>query len=458
MSTSSALQQFLSRLGPDGVLACTCGRHHGVQVKQVLIEEDALRQSANLLRRQWGQSPTIWVLSDEHTEAAAAERWKTSVHAGRLVARILPGVPRPVPTLALAQELAAEVRAASPDLLVGVGSGVISDLVKKVSLDTGLPNWCIATAPSVDAYSSTTAALRLQGYHQAVPARPSEVIVGDLEVLARAPRLLFLAGLGDLLAKYLAHLDWHLARLVTQEAFCAPLAGLALDSAREALAAARAWRTQPLEAVRALTEAALASGFAMQAVGSSRPAASAEHTIAHFWEMAGAVAEEEKDLHGLLVGAACRLVLPGYVGWYRQLGGVAVDVEARLAALEQAPPWHERLEAAMVPFRHKMEGEMRGRTFDRQALAQRLDAFARQRDVLQGMAEPLLKELADAIALLERIGFPFALEELGIDARHGMPPVRHARLLRNRYTTFDLAHELGQEDALLALISRGALE
>ncbi|MFY0577142.1 hypothetical protein ACN28S_25030 [Cystobacter fuscus] len=56
MSTSSALQQFLSRLGPDGVLACTCGRHHGVQVKQVLIGEDALRRSANLLRTQWGRA------------------------------------------------------------------------------------------------------------------------------------------------------------------------------------------------------------------------------------------------------------------------------------------------------------------------------------------------------------------------------------------------------------------
>ncbi|WNG51890.1 sn-glycerol-1-phosphate dehydrogenase [Archangium minus] len=456
MSTSS-LRELLERLGPDGVLACTCGKHHRISVKQVLVGEDALRESAELLRQQRGGGPVLWVLSDEHTEAAAAERWKTAVSASRIAARVLPGEPRPVPTLALVNELSAEVRALSPDLLVSVGSGVISDLVKKVSLDTGVPNWCVVTAPSVDAYSSATAAIRIEGYHRAVPARPSEVIVADVEVIARAPHPLFLAGLGDLLAKYLAHLDWNLARTVTRESLCDTIAGLALGSAREALAAARTWQAHPLAAVRSLTEAALVSGFAMQALGSSRPAASAEHTIAHFWEMAGAVAEEEHDLHGLLVGAACRLVLPGYVDWYRRLAETQVDLEGRLMALEQEPPWDERLEAKMGPFRHKIAEEMRGRVRDRATLAQHLGAFARERESIQRMAEPLLRELSDAITLLAGAGFPFSLDELGIDEHYRLLPVRNVRLLRNRYTTFDLAHELGQEEALVAAISRGVL-
>ncbi|WP_224364697.1 iron-containing alcohol dehydrogenase [Hyalangium versicolor] len=456
MSTSS-LRTLLARLGPDGVLACTCGRQHHIAVRQVLVSEDALRESAGLLRRERGNSPALWVLSDEHTEAAAGQQWKTAVSASRIVSRILPGEPRPIPTLALVDELTQEVKTHSPDLLISVGSGVISDLVKKVSLNTGIPNWCVVTAPSVDAYSSMTSAIRIAGYHQAVPARPSEVIVCDLGVIGQAPRPLFLAGLGDLLAKYLAHLDWSLARTVTRELLCDTIAGLALSSAREALAAARAWESHPIEAARSLTEAALVSGFAMQALGSSRPAASAEHTIAHFWEMAGAVAEEEHDLHGLLVGAACRLVLPGYVDWYRKLAEVDFDVEERLAALEREPPWDARLEAEIAPFRHKMAEEMRGRAFDRAALGQRLEAFAQNRTHLQTMAEPLLKELSGAIELLTGAGFPFSLGELGIHERYRLLPVRHVRLLRNRYTTFDLAHELGREDSLVATISRGAL-
>src|SRR5436309_3225831 len=78
----------------------------------------------------------------------------------------------------------------------------------------------VATAASVDAYTSATAALRTGGYHQAIPARPSEVVVCDTDVLARAPSDLFLAGLGDLLAKFLAHLDWTIAHLVAGDPFC----------------------------------------------------------------------------------------------------------------------------------------------------------------------------------------------------------------------------------------------
>ncbi|MDC0713723.1 iron-containing alcohol dehydrogenase [Stigmatella sp. ncwal1] len=452
----SSLQELLARLGPDGTLACTCGKRHRISVKQVLVSKEALRESAGLLQRLHGHSPRVWVLSDEHTEAAAADRWKTAVNAGRLDARILPGEPKPVPTLALVNELSNEVRALAPELLVGVGSGVISDLVKKVSLDTGIPNWSIATAPSVDAYSSRTAAIRIEGYHQAVPAQPSEVIVCDLEVIQRAPRPLYLAGLGDLLAKYLANLDWNLAREVTNEPFCETIAELSLGAAREALSAARDGQGGALTAIRSLTEAALVSGFAMQALGSSRPAASAEHTIAHFWEMAHAVASPEQDLHGLLVGAACKLVLPGYTAWYHSLAGLELNQEDRLAALERERPWNERLETEMTPFKHKISEEMRGRTLDRAAFAQRLEAFSQSRGRILALASPLLEELSSAIDVLAGIGFPFQLDALGIDRPYRLLPVRNVRLLRNRYTTFDLAHELGREDVLMGAITRAS--
>jgi hypothetical protein len=63
----------------------------------------------------------------------------------------------------------------------------------------------------------------------------------------------------------------------------------------------------------------------------------------------------------------------------------------------------------------------------------------------------------NAMGLLAGLGFPFALEELRIAERYRLLPVRNVRVLRNRYTTFDLAHELGREDALFAAIERGAL-
>src|SRR6266404_2818020 len=436
------LDELRARLGSE---RCPCGNVHRLPPVEVILGEGALESSARTLLRSYGAGKSVWVLSDERTEAAAGEGWKRATRTARISSRILPGDPPPVPTIELAGELAAEARALAPDLLVGVGSGVVSDLVKKVSLDAGLPNWCIATAASVDAYGSARSAIRVAGYHRAVPARPSEVIVCDLEVLVRAPRRLFLAGLGDLLAKYLASLDWRLAARVTGETYCDVVGGFALGSARRAIDAARAWESDPEAALTALAEAALVSGFVMQAFGSSRPAASAEHTVAHFWET---------------VGAATKLLLPGYTAWLGAAGGLArleeLDFDERVFALEREPPWEATLEPALGPWRHAIAEEQQRKVLDRSMITRRLQAVVREKEHILAFAEPLLAELAKAVETLEGLGFPFSLQTLRIAQPQRLLPVRNVRLLRDRYTTFDLAHELGREGELLAAVVAGA--
>ena len=444
-------QDLVGRFDPNGILTCDCGSKHRLLTRDLLVGDDALARSVDLLAERYAK-PVLYVLSDENTEAAAGARWKSRARAGRIHSKILPASPKPVPTDELADALLAEVKRASPDVVVSVGSGVLSDLGKKISLDAGIPNWCVATAASVDAYTSATSAIHIGGYHRAIPCRVSDVVVCDLEVIAQAPRVLLLAGLGDLLAKFLAHLDWVLAHRVAGDHFCATMASFALGSARQALEAARSFAEDAPRAIRLLTDASLVSGLAMQALGSSRPAASAEHTIAHYWEAAGAVRSEGMALHGIEVGAATYLVLPGYRAFYAGLAGVDCDVERRLAAFDAEPRWGERLEEGLRPFEALLVEENRDRILDRMVLAGRVAAFRRARDPLAETAASLLAELVDAIGVLARLGFPFSAGALGIAPEHRSLPVRYARLLRNRYTTFDLAYELGNEDALLGPI------
>lgn len=453
----SFLQELLGRIGANGILACGCGSEHRIAVGEVLVGDDALARSAELLGRRHGANPAVWVLSDESTEAAAGERWKAAARRANIRSRVLPAAPRPVPSLELAHALAGEVARAPADVLVGVGGGVVSDLVKRVSFETGVPSWCVATAPSVDAYSSGTAALHTEGYHKALPARASEVIVCDLDVLARAPRILFLAGLGDLLAKLVANLDWNVAHLVAGHPFCATIAELALGAAREAIRAARALEIDPGPATRSLTDAILVSGFAMQAMGSSRPAASAEHSIAHLWESVERNDNDgTSDFHGILVGAATALILPGYLELYRRVPDARPDVASRLSTYREERPWEEALEEAMRPYTGNIATEMRDRHFDDVVLTLRLEAFAWERGRIAALAGPLLAELTDAVRLLRELGFP-SLDDLGIPDQLRLLPVRNVRLLRNRYTSFDLAYELGIERVLVDAIAGAML-
>jgi glycerol dehydrogenase-like iron-containing ADH family enzyme len=131
--------QFKSRFDEKGTLACACGQTHQLVTGAVLVSRGALEESAELLLRTRGRGCRVWVLSDENTEAAAGARWKSAAGTARITERVLPGRPKPHPTMALVDLLAAGVKPAPPDLLVSVGGGVISDLVKRLSLDLGLP-------------------------------------------------------------------------------------------------------------------------------------------------------------------------------------------------------------------------------------------------------------------------------------------------------------------------------
>ncbi len=389
-------REFLERFDDKGRLSCVCGQEHRLTTKSVLTDPGSLTTSARLVSERHGKAVRLWVLSDENTEAAAGARWKAELRVGKVVSRVLPGAPRPVPSIEFASSLLAEARRAAPDLLVAVGGGVISDLVKRASLEGGIPNWCIATAPSVDAYSSATSALRVNGFHGTASARTSEMIVCDPEVMSHAPKEMFLAGLGDLLAKFHAAIDWGLSRIITGEHFCPLLAEMALGSARSALAAARGLATDPTESLRTLTDAVLSSGFAMQAAGGSRCAASAEHTIAHFWETIHAAQTKRLDLHGMLAASASRIMLPIYQALYRRLATYQPDGAARLADFDREPSWESSMEEGMRPYRAKVHEEMKDYRLTRDMLSDRLARFTSQRKAILDLANPLLSELEAA--------------------------------------------------------------
>jgi glycerol-1-phosphate dehydrogenase [NAD(P)+] len=427
---------------------CSCGHSHAIGVKEVLVGRGVLESSAALLGGEVPAGGSAWVLSDERTEEAAGREWKRHARGVRIVSKILPGEPKPIPTIELVHELAAEVRAAGPAVIVGIGGGVIADLAKHVSHETGIPNWAVVTAASVDAYSSATAAIRVEGYHRALPTTVSRHIACDLDVISEAPRELFFDGLGDLLAKIIAPLDWKLARLMTDEHCCPVISDASLGSARQALAAARALAADPLSAARTLTDAVLTSGFCMQALGGSRSAASAEHTIGHHWEMAGVVGNPRWNLHGVLVGAASRIVLSSYRRLFEILPTFRPDPASRVAAYDREPPWEEGIEEGVRPFLSKIREEMAQRRFNRGILADRLARFVSKREEILAMARPLLDELSEAVRLLEHLDFPFGLAELGVPEDAAATAVRNVSLLRHRYSCFDLAYELGISDEM----------
>jgi glycerol-1-phosphate dehydrogenase [NAD(P)+] len=450
-------RRYLDRLDPQGAFPCSCGRVHRIRTRRVLVGPRVLEELPELLRERHGPRVRVWLLSDQNTERAAGERCRRLLGRWPLSATVLPASPKPRPTLELAEELRREASASSPGLVLAVGAGVISDLGKKVAHELGIPSWCVATAPSVDAFTSDHSVFKSTARHQNIPVTPSEAVFCELPVLAAAPRRLFLSGLGDLLGKLVAYLDWNLSAQLTGEYLCPETVKIARESALRPLKALEAGQGHG-EALLPLTDALLTTGFLMQAVDSSRPASSAEHTAAHIWELAGVVGNEELNLHGLLVGLGSRMVLEAYRVFYDRLPVLEADgLQARLQALAAEPSWELQLDPELALFTEHIRNEMSGADLGPKAMERHLQAYARERERIAGLARQSLADLERAVSLLQAIGCPFALAPFGLSPSHAFLPFSGMRYLRNRYNTFWLMHELGREreplEALRALAS-----
>ncbi len=101
--------------------------------------------------------------------------------------------------------------------LVAVGSGTLTDIVRYAAHSAGCDFVSVPTAASMDGYASSVAALERDGVKLTLPARAPAAIFADPRIAAAAPVELTRAGIGDLLAKTTARVDWLAAHLLYGE-------------------------------------------------------------------------------------------------------------------------------------------------------------------------------------------------------------------------------------------------
>ncbi len=120
-------------------------------------------------------------------------------------------------------DLVEEILSAYPDEydgLAAVGSGTVNDLTRAVAHRRERPYFVLATAASMNGYTSAIVALLENGLKTTRAATPPVAVFADPLVLAEAPAELTLAGLGDLISKPYCGCDWKIASLVRSEYHC----------------------------------------------------------------------------------------------------------------------------------------------------------------------------------------------------------------------------------------------
>ena len=334
-------------------IVCSCGREHYCPIEHVEISRGALQHLPQLLEGY----RRIVLVADQNTDAACGRGvWAL---LGARVQRYL--IYHRTGMLVPDERAVAELEnALSPDtdFIVGVGSGVINDICKYVSFGRGLEYAIVATAPSMDGYASSGAAMITNGMKVTYTTHPPRMIVGDVKVLRKAPIEMIRSGYGDIIGKYSSLNDWRLSALMNGEHFCREIYDLVMQVTDSIRDSAEAIVRRQEQAIADLTQALVLIGITLSLLGSTRPGSGSEHHLSHFFEIVGLVRHEPHFTHGTDVAYAtvvtagmreeiAALPEPAFdreddaarqAAWKRVYGPLAGEVEA----LQEEAGWYGR--------------------------------------------------------------------------------------------------------------------
>ena len=335
---------------------------------------------------------------------------------------------------------------------VSAGSGVINDLTKRAAGELGVAYMSVATAASVDGYSSFGAALRSpEGAKQTYACPAPRVIVADLDVMRTAPEWMAASGFADLMAKVPAGADWILAYELGASVWHDSAWHTVQDGLKEAIGDPEGVVTKNTEPLARFVEGLMLGGFAMQDMQSSRPASGAEHLFSHLLEMRDHVFNGEIVPHGIQVGVftlfMCRV--------YEQI--LAFDY-SKLDVDKCMENWQTLEEAeksgaeafASTKFPTLGITAVRAKFTDRETTRARLESFkSRWSEIRSRLSEQLLPS-EEIKRRLEVVGAPTSPEAIGSTVAATLADVRKTIYMRDRYMALDFLALTGQLDEFAA--------
>lgn len=420
-----------------------------MDTKISLIEAGAVQKAGKLFVEAFGNASALLVADGNTMRVAGFDTIRSLEKAGLEVRHLVfDAHPRPYANEHTIRKIRMNLEL-DDSIAVVLGSGTLNDVTKRASFELKRPYMVVATAPSMDGYTSFGAAINLEGFKQTMACSAPVVVLGDTDILKEAPAVMIGSGFSDCMAKFTAGMDWILADLMGLHPIRSDVWEMVQMPLHRVYSQSKEVAQGDGRAIANLFEALAASGFAMQITEDSRPASGAEHLISHVWEMEGLALDGEEPSHGFKVSVGTMAIVLLYEDLLR------LDVSECYGQPEQL--WSER------------EADIRSLFDDARIIEQTLriarqkflegEALMERRRLLAGLLPTLKERIGEQLPpfvelrkALRLVGAPTTPMEIGSDLNGLKRAVRGAQMIRNRYTILDLYYELGLfERALNAL-------
>lgn len=328
---------------------------------------------------------------------------------------------------------------------VAVGSGVINDLTKLASDHLGRRYMIVGTAVSMDGYTAYGASITFEGNKQTFDCRAPYGAVIDPVIAAKAPKELAASGYADLIAKIPAGSDWMIAEAAGVEPIKHDVFDLVQGPLRESLSKPDAVFAGEVRPTEMLAEGLIMSGFAMQALQSSRPASGMEHQFSHYWDMENLCFRGQHVSHGFKVGigtlvsTACQEFLLAYPV-------ENIDVEACVKAW---PSWGDQEILIKKIFEKKPSHmqralkESKAKYVAKDALRIELANFKAAWPELKKAIRKQIMSYDEVYDDLKRVHAPYKPEMIGVSNERLKETFEGIPFMRSRFTCIDLLYRAG---------------
>ncbi len=422
----------------DRELVCACGHTHHVPIRAVEIGPGALETLPEHIRRLGYRKP--FLLCDPITRRVAGERCERLLRETGIDC-----VCHTLEHLGFDEATLGEIVIRLPrdaDLMIGVGTGSITDMTRFSSFRLGLPCFTVATGAPMDGFAASIGILNVNGLKLTLPAHCTEVIIGDTDILRTAPYRMTVAGFGDLIGKLNCLNDWELGRIVNDEHYCPQIAALVRGCVEDILRKAPRIRERDPEVLGDVMRGLVLSGAAISLYGNSRPASGAEHHMSHYWEVVNEQRGTEGAMHGEQVAVGTVLMLTLAEELLRE-GTPDFETARAFARAYDEAVWEKEIRRAYGG----AAGEILAleRSARKNAVPERLrriDSMEAHWAEIRARLETL-PSAASLTELLREIGCPCTPQEIGIDAPVLRDTFLYCKEVRARYTLLQLVYDLG---------------
>lgn len=422
---------------------CVCGKTHTIPIEHLCVRQGAVSEVKNQLRKR-AMTGKGCLVYDKKIEETVLRRVLDVLRKEDILLTCYPvgdGKKLIMPEIAESEALA-ERMDKNIEFLISAGSGVVSDLTKYAASLLELPFLLIGTAPSMNGYTSSMAALMDRGFKKTLMVPPAKSVIADIDIMRDSPIDMIRAGLGDIVSKSVCNADWKLSQLIKDTYFCPVPFRLTDKSEPLYLDSAEEIGKRTVQGISVLTDGIMRSGLSMTVIGTSTPSSGGEHVLSHYWDLLALKDGEKKLLHGVQVGVTTIIMLRVY-DFMRQY---QIRKRIDMTHLKNVYPSREdvsvHIEKHFGPFADRVRDDFLNKYMEWKDKKKEIERIVDTWEELWSELDPYIRPTDPVEESLRKSGSAVTYRDLGKTANEIRDTFFNAQFIRGRYTLLDMIKDL----------------